>query len=142
VTLVIAFGGLILVPILLIPGINVLAAVTVSVLVNGFVIGLLAAGPPLHHRGVGERLAHLRYVWHRRWATIGFGTMSVLVLSIPFSPLRWFTIPAVFVGAVLLHRKFPHQPEPRPHQPELRPHHSETWTHRPETWPHHPELRA
>ncbi|GIJ58552.1 hypothetical protein Vau01_060680 [Virgisporangium aurantiacum] len=110
VTLVIAFGGLVLVPILLIPGINVLVALTVAVLVNGFVIGLLAVGPTLHHRGVGERLAHLKYVWRRRWPTIGFGTMSVLVLSVPFAPLRWFTIPAVFIGAVLLHRKFPHEP--------------------------------
>lgn len=111
VTLAIGFGGVILIPLLLIPGINVLVAVTVAVLVNGFVIGLLAAGPPLHHRGVGERLAHLRYVWRRRWPTIGFGTMSVLVLSIPFAPLRWFTISAVFIGAVLLHRRFPHRPE-------------------------------
>jgi uncharacterized protein involved in cysteine biosynthesis len=117
VTLVIAFGGLVLVPILFIPGINVLVAVIVAVLVNGFVIGLLAVGPTLHHRGVGERLAHLRYVWRRRWPTIGFGTMSVLVLSIPFSPLRWFTIPAVFIGAVLLHRKFPHEHEVRPQLP-------------------------
>jgi CysZ protein len=118
VTLVIAFGGVVLVPILFIPGINVLVAVTVAVLVNGFVIGLLAAGPPLHHRGVGERLDHVRYVWRRRWPTIGFGTMSVLVLSIPFAPLRWFTIPAVFIGAVLLHRKFPHEPA-RPGPPVL-----------------------
>jgi hypothetical protein len=44
----------------------------------------------------------------------------VLVLSIPFAPLRWLTVPAVFVGAVLLQRSFPAIP-PVPSPPTTLP---------------------
>ncbi|GIJ57549.1 EI24 domain-containing protein [Virgisporangium aurantiacum] len=108
VFLVVAFGGLLMVPVLLIPGVNLLAAVAVAVVINGFVVGLLAVGLPLHHRGVCRRRSQLGYAWRRRWAVIGFGGMSVLVLSVPYAPLRWLTVPAVFVGAVLLHRRLPY----------------------------------
>jgi CysZ protein len=113
-TLVVLFGGLVITPILLIPGVNLLAATAIAVVVNGFAIGLIAVGLPLHHRGVSGRREHLRYAWRHRWAIVGFGGMSVLILSIPFAPLRWGSVPAVFVGAVLLHRSFPVVPEP-PH---------------------------
>jgi CysZ protein len=106
-TLVTLFGGLVATPILLIPGVNLVAAALIALVVNGFVIGLLAVGLPLHHRGVRSRRRHFAYAWQRRWPIIGFGAMSVLILSIPFAPLRWLTVPAVFVGAVLLQRGFP-----------------------------------
>jgi uncharacterized protein involved in cysteine biosynthesis len=106
-TLVTLFGGLVATPILLIPGVNLVAAALIALVLNGFVIGLLAVGLPLHHRGVRSRRRHVEYAWRRCWPIIGFGAMSVLVLSIPFAPLRWLTVPAVFVGAVLLQRKFP-----------------------------------
>jgi uncharacterized protein involved in cysteine biosynthesis len=106
-TLVVVFGGLVVTPVLLVPGVNLLAATVVAVVLNGFVVGLIVVGLPLHHRGVTGRRDHLRYAWRNRWAVVGFGGMSVLVLGIPFAPLRWLSVPAVFVGAVLLHRRFP-----------------------------------
>jgi uncharacterized protein involved in cysteine biosynthesis len=119
-TLVVMFGGLVVAPVLLVPGVNLLAATVVALVLNGFVIGLVAVGLPLHHRGVTGRRDHLRYAWRNRWATVGFGGMSVLVLSIPFAPLRWLTVPAVFVGAVLLQRSFPAVP-PVPSPPTTLP---------------------
>jgi uncharacterized protein involved in cysteine biosynthesis len=125
VTLIVTFGGLLLVPLLLIPGINVVAALFVTLVFNGFLVGLLAVGLPLHHRGVTGFRRHLRHAWRRRASVVAFGAMSVLVLSIPFAPLRWCSIPAVFVGAVLVHRRFPYQPEyeitraPQPLPPQL-----------------------
>jgi CysZ protein len=109
-TLVVMFGGLVVAPVLLVPGVNLLAASVIAIVLNGFAIGLIALGLPLHHRGISGRREHLRYAWRNRWAVVGFGGMSVLILSIPFSPLRWFSVPAVFVGAVLLQRSFPSVP--------------------------------
>ncbi len=119
-TLVVMFGGLLVTPVLLVPGVNLLAASLIAVVLNGFVVGLIAVGLPLHHRGVSGRREHLRYAWRNRWAVVGFGGMSVLILSIPFSPLRWLSVPAVFVGAVLLQRSFPVAPvaPPVPHWAE------------------------
>lgn len=133
VFLVVAFGGLVLIPVLLIPGINVLAAVAVALVVNGFVIGLLAVGLPLHHRGLRRRRSQLRYAWRHRWAIVGFGGMSVLALSVPYAPLRWLTVPTVFVGAVLLHRRFPHEePTGRPAGASEPP--AAVWQQPPATW--------
>lgn len=109
-TLVVMFGGVVVAPVLLIPGVNLLAATVIAVVLNGFVVGLIAVGLPLHHRAVTGRRDHLRYAWRNRWAIVGFGGMSVLVLGIPFAPLRWLSVPAVFVGAVLLQRRFPAVP--------------------------------
>ena len=116
VTLVATLGWALLVPLLLIPGVNVAAAVAAVIFGNGFLAGLLALGLPLHHRGVLGWRAHLRYAWSRRAHAIGFGSMSMLVLSLPLAPLRWVTVPAVFVGAVLLYRRVegPAPPAPPP----------------------------
>ncbi|MEU8607478.1 EI24 domain-containing protein [Actinoplanes sp. NPDC048791] len=102
-TLVLPVTLVVLTPVLVVPVVNVVLILAVS----GFLVGLLAVGLPLHHRGTGNRRDHLRYAWQHRWPVTGFGAMCVTVLAVPLPPLRWLTVPVVLVGAVLLHQRFP-----------------------------------
>ncbi|MEU8234206.1 EI24 domain-containing protein [Actinoplanes sp. NPDC048967] len=102
-TLVLPVTLVILAPVLAVPIVNVVLILALS----GFLVGLLAVGLPLHHRGTTSRRDHLRYAWQRRWPVTGFGAMCVTVLALPLPPLRWLTVPVVLVGAVLLVHRFP-----------------------------------
>ncbi|MFC6015359.1 EI24 domain-containing protein [Plantactinospora solaniradicis] len=105
VTLVLQLGWLLLAPLLLIPGVNLLAAFSAVVVFNGFLVGLLLLSIPLQHHGVSTFRGQLRVVCRHRASVIGFGATSVLALSLPFTPLRALVAPMVFTGAVLLHHR-------------------------------------
>ncbi|ROT26255.1 EI24 domain-containing protein [Micromonospora sp. HM5-17] len=105
VTLVVQFGWLLLVPLLLIPGLNVVMALGAVTLFNGFLVGLLMLAIPLHHHGVTSARAQVSAVWRHRASVIGFGAISALLLSLPVTPLRAIVAPVVFTGAVLLHHR-------------------------------------
>ncbi|GAB3968014.1 hypothetical protein GCM10027615_18830 [Plantactinospora veratri] len=105
VTLVVQLGWLLLVPLLLVPGLNVFVAISAVAVFNGFLVGLLMLAIPLHHHGTATFRGQLRAVWRHRASAIGFGATSGLLLGVPFTPLRAVVAPMVFVGAVLLHRR-------------------------------------
>ncbi|MBF9135039.1 EI24 domain-containing protein [Plantactinospora sp. S1510] len=105
VTLVLQLGWLLLAPLLLIPGVNLLAAFSAVVVFNGFLVGLLLLSIPLYHHGISTFRGQLRVVWRHRASVIGFGATSILALSLPFTPLRALVAPMVFTGAVLLHHR-------------------------------------
>ncbi|QDY06850.1 EI24 domain-containing protein [Micromonospora sp. HM134] len=124
VTLVLHVGWLIILPLLWIPGVNLVAAFGGGLLFNGFLIGSLVLAVPLHHhgvRGVGEQM---RFAWRNLGFTLGFGMTSICVLILPVLSLRMLTLlpispvfaapgvalylltaPSTLVGAVLLHRR-------------------------------------
>lgn len=105
VTLVVQFGWLLLVPVLLIPGINVLLALGAVVIFNGFLVGLLILAIPLHYHGVSTFRAQWAMAWRHRASVIGFGATSAVLLSVPATPVRAIVAPIVFTGAVLLHQR-------------------------------------
>ncbi|MBB5868459.1 uncharacterized protein involved in cysteine biosynthesis [Allocatelliglobosispora scoriae] len=90
---------------MLIPAINVAIAPALVLLLNGFLLGLVVLAIPLHHRGVRRFRDHLRYAWRNRSFVTGYGITSILILAVPFTPLRLVTIPVVMVGAVLLYHR-------------------------------------
>ncbi len=124
VTLVLHVGWLIVLPLLWIPGVNLVAAFGGGLLFNGFLIGSLVLAVPLHHhgvRGVGEQM---RFAWRNLGFTLGFGMTSICVLILPVLSLRMLTLlpispvfavpgvalylltaPSTLVGAVLLHQR-------------------------------------
>ncbi|MFI2662488.1 EI24 domain-containing protein [Micromonospora carbonacea] len=124
VTLVLHVGWLIILPLLWIPGVNLVAAFGVGLLFNGFLTGSLVLAVPLHHhgvRGVGEQL---RFAWRNLGFTLGFGMTSICVLILPVLSVRMLTLlpispvlavpgvalylltaPSTLVGAVLLHQR-------------------------------------
>ncbi|GAA3737698.1 hypothetical protein GCM10022225_20710 [Plantactinospora mayteni] len=105
VTLVVQLGWLLLVPLLLVPGLNVFVAIGAVAVFNGFLVGLLMLAIPLHHHGTSTFRGQLRAVWRHRASVIGFGATSGLLLGAPFTSLRALVAPMVFTGAVLLHRR-------------------------------------
>ncbi|MEQ4302649.1 EI24 domain-containing protein [Plantactinospora sp. B6F1] len=105
VTLVVQLGWLLLVPLLLVPGLNVFVAIGTVAVFNGFLVGLLMLAIPLHHHGTSTFRGQLRAVWAHRASAIGFGATSGLLLGMPFTSLRALVAPMVFTGAVLLHRR-------------------------------------
>ncbi|MEJ3744446.1 EI24 domain-containing protein [Actinomycetes bacterium KLBMP 9797] len=105
VTVVLQLGWLLLTPVLLIPGVNVLAALIAVAAFNGFFVGLLVLAIPLRHHGIATFRGQLREVWRHRASAIGFGATSGLLLSVPVTPVRALVAPVVFTGAVLLHRR-------------------------------------
>ncbi|MDW5325429.1 EI24 domain-containing protein [Plantactinospora sp. KLBMP9567] len=105
VTIVVQLGWLLLVPLLLVPGLNVFVAVGAVATFNGFLVGLLMLAIPLHHHGTATFRGQLRAVWRHRASAIGFGATSALLLGVPVTPLRALVAPMVFTGAVLLHRR-------------------------------------
>ncbi|MEN3613854.1 EI24 domain-containing protein [Plantactinospora sp. ZYX-F-223] len=105
VTLVVQLGWLLLVPLLLVPGLNVFVAIGAVAVFNGFLVGLLMLAIPLHHHGASTFRGQFRTVWRHRASVIGFGATSGLLLGVPFTPLRALVAPMVFTGAVLLHRR-------------------------------------
>ncbi|MBO4161205.1 EI24 domain-containing protein [Micromonospora antibiotica] len=124
VTLVLHVGWLIILPLLWIPGVNLVAAFGGGLLFNGFLIGSLVLAVPLHHhgmRGVGEQM---RFAWRNLGFTLGFGMTSICFLILPVLSLRMLTLlpispvfavpgvalylltaPSTLVGAVLLHQR-------------------------------------
>ncbi|MFY1684783.1 EI24 domain-containing protein [Micromonospora sp. WMMD730] len=124
VTLVLHVGWLIVLPLLWIPGVNLVAAFGGGLLFNGFLIGSLVLAVPLHHhgvRGVGEQM---RFAWRNLGFTLGFGVTSICVLILPVLSLRMLTLlpvspvlavpgvalylltaPSTLVGAILLHQR-------------------------------------
>ncbi|MBO4206281.1 EI24 domain-containing protein [Micromonospora echinofusca] len=105
VTLVLQFGWLLLVPLLLVPGLNVFVALGTVLVFNGFLVGLLILSIPLHHHGSTTFRAQLRTAWRHRASVIGFGATGTLLLGLPVMPLRALVAPMVFIGALLLHRR-------------------------------------
>ncbi|MEH1013840.1 EI24 domain-containing protein [Micromonospora sp. CPCC 206060] len=105
VTLVLQLGWLLLVPLLLIPGLNLFVALGTVIVFNGFLVGLLILSIPLHHHGTTTFRAQLGTAWRHRASVIGFGAMGSLLLGLPVTPLRAVIAPMVFIGALLLHRR-------------------------------------
>jgi uncharacterized protein involved in cysteine biosynthesis len=105
ILLVVNLGWLLILPLIAIPGVGLLAATAIVVVFDGFFVAVQAVAIPLHHRGLRGLRAYTGYCWRNRAAALGFGLVSVLVLMIPFHPLRWFSVPAIFIGAVLLVRR-------------------------------------
>lgn len=105
ILLVVNLGWLLILPLLAIPGVGLLAATAMVVVFDGFFVAVQAVAIPLYHRGLRGLRAYTGYCWRNRAAALGFGLVSVLVLMIPVQPLRWFSVPAIFIGAVLLVRR-------------------------------------
>ncbi|GIG85335.1 EI24 domain-containing protein [Plantactinospora endophytica] len=105
ITLAVHLGWLLLVPLLLVPGLNVFVAIGTVAVFNGFLVGLLMLAIPLHHHGTSTFRGQFRAVWRHRASAIGFGATSGLLLGVPSIPLRAAVAPMVFTGAVLLHRR-------------------------------------
>lgn len=113
VTLVLHFGWLLLVPLLLLPGVNLLIAVCAVIVLNGFLVGWLVLSIPLQHHGITAVGAQFRAVWRHRASAIGFGATGGIILAIPMTWSRAIVAPAVFTGAVLLHRRMRQAEEAR-----------------------------
>jgi hypothetical protein len=105
ILLVVNLGWLLILPLIAIPGVGLAAATAIVVVFDGFFVAVQATAIPLHHRGLRGLRAYTGYCWRNRASALGFGLMSVLVLMVPFHPLRWFSVPAIFIGAVLLVRR-------------------------------------
>ncbi|HZN17747.1 MAG TPA: EI24 domain-containing protein [Micromonosporaceae bacterium] len=105
ILIIINVGWLLIVPLVLIPGVGVVAATGLVLLLESFFVAVLTLAIPLHHRGVRNLRTQLRYAWSHLAYVTGFGMISILVLMIPAQPLRWLTVPSIFVGAVLLYRR-------------------------------------
>jgi CysZ protein len=105
ILLVVNLGWLLILPLIAIPGVGLLAATAIVVVFDGFFVAVQAVAIPLHHRGLRGLRAYTGFCWRNRAAALGFGLVSVLILMIPFHPLRWFSVPAIFIGAVLLVRR-------------------------------------
>jgi CysZ protein len=146
VTVVLNLGWLIVVPLLWIPGVNLVIAFAGGLVFNGFLIGLLALAVPLHHHGVRGVREQLRFAWRHMGFTLGFGVTSLLALMLPVLLLRMVALlpispviampgvvlylllaPSVLVGAVLLHRRITAPAAPMatlpnpPYRPPLPP---------------------
>jgi len=131
VTLVVQFGWMLLVPLMLIPGLNVVVVLGAVVLFNGFLVGLLVLAVPLHQHGITSLRAQLSAAWRHRASVIGFGAASLIVLNaLPVTPLRAVVASVIFTGAVLLHdrmRRLETAPSgepsegPRPTEPAAAP---------------------
>ncbi|MEU1752675.1 EI24 domain-containing protein [Micromonospora matsumotoense] len=124
VTVVLHVGWLVILPLLWIPGVNVVAAIGGGLLFNGFLIGSLVLAVPLRHHGVRGAGEQLRFAWRNLGFTLGFGATSMCALILPVLSLRMLallpispilaapgvalyllTAPSTLVGAVLLHQR-------------------------------------
>ena len=105
ILLVVNLGWLLILPLIAIPGVGLVAATAVVVVFDGFFVAVQAVAIPLYHRGLRGLRAYTGYCWRNRAAALGFGLVSVLVLMIPVHPVRWVSVPAIFIGAVLLVRR-------------------------------------
>jgi hypothetical protein len=105
ILLVVNLGWLLILPLIAVPGVGWIGATALVLLFDAFFVAVQALAIPLHHRGLRGLRAYTRYCWRNRAAAMGFGLVSVLVLMVPWPPLRWFSVPAIFIGAALLYRR-------------------------------------
>jgi CysZ protein len=105
ILLVVNLGWLLILPLIAIPGVGWIGATVLVLLFDAFFVAVQALAIPLHHRGLRGLRTYTRYCWRNRASAMGFGLVSALVLMVPWPPLRWLTVPAIFIGAALLYRR-------------------------------------
>jgi uncharacterized protein involved in cysteine biosynthesis len=105
------------------PALGLLLGTVGLVLVGGLVLGFLVLTFPLQHRGVLRLRDQWRWVLAHRAAVLGFGAMAAVVLAVPVPFLTVATVPAAFVGGVLLHHRLsaPVPPPPPGHPTQYPP---------------------
>jgi CysZ protein len=98
-------GGVLFALLATLPALGLLLGTVGLVLAGGLLLGYLVLMFPLQHWGVVRFGDQWRYVRAHRYAVVGFGAMAAVVLSLPVPFLTVVTVPAAFVGGVLLHHR-------------------------------------
>ncbi len=112
--LALAVGGVLFGALALVPVLGLVSPVA-AVVYNGLVLGLLVMVYPLQHRGIVRPADIRRHTRGHRAAILGLGMMAALLVSIPL--VQVITVPAAYLGGVLLYRRLTTTPAPPPPAP-------------------------